>query len=58
MHRGFLARCQPVDGGHGLPTPPAHRKMRRDYERREVQAAQRPWRCQVPQARQSLQLSA
>ncbi|GAA4586743.1 hypothetical protein GCM10023177_14890 [Streptomyces violaceoruber] len=28
----MLARCQPLDGGHGTPTVPAQRKARREYE--------------------------
>lgn len=32
VHRQFLARCQPLDGGHGLPAIPAQRKARREYE--------------------------
>ncbi|WP_328904674.1 hypothetical protein OHR86_34060 (plasmid) [Streptomyces sp. NBC_00441] len=31
VHRGLLARCQPLDGGHGVP---AQRKARREYENR------------------------
>ncbi|MEV7020073.1 hypothetical protein [Streptomyces sp. NPDC093991] len=34
VHRGLLARCQPLDGGHGLPAVPAKRKARREYENR------------------------
>ncbi|MFE0448594.1 hypothetical protein [Streptomyces fungicidicus] len=34
VHRGLLARCQPLDGGQGLPTLPAQRKARREYENR------------------------
>ncbi|SCF60000.1 Site-specific DNA recombinase [Streptomyces sp. DconLS] len=34
VHRQFLARCQPLDGGHGLPAIPAQRKARREYENR------------------------
>ncbi|MFJ7275523.1 hypothetical protein [Kitasatospora sp. NPDC098663] len=34
VHRQFLARCQPLDGGHDLPTIPAQRKARREYENR------------------------
>ncbi|MBV7652602.1 recombinase family protein [Streptomyces albidoflavus] len=34
VHRGLLARCQPLDGGHGLPAIPAQRKARREYENR------------------------
>ncbi|MCA1222888.1 recombinase family protein [Streptomyces sp. 8L] len=34
VHRQFLARCQPPDGGHGLPAVPAQRKARREYENR------------------------
>ncbi|MFJ8546714.1 recombinase family protein [Streptomyces sp. NPDC093586] len=33
-HRQFLARCQPLDGGHGLRAIPAQRKARREYENR------------------------
>jgi hypothetical protein len=29
-----LARCQPLDGGHGVPAVPAQRKARREYENR------------------------
>ncbi|MEW2051249.1 recombinase family protein [Streptomyces sp. NPDC005476] len=32
VHLGFLARCQPLDGSHGIPAVPAQRKARRDYE--------------------------
>ena len=32
IHRQMLARCQPLDGGHGTPTVPAQRKARREYE--------------------------
>jgi transposase-like protein len=34
VHRQFLARCQPLDGGQGLPVLPAQRKARREYENR------------------------
>ncbi|MFE2053683.1 hypothetical protein ACFXAS_35115 [Streptomyces sp. NPDC059459] len=34
MHLGLLARCQPLDGGHGVPAVPAQRKARREYENR------------------------
>ncbi|MGW0390615.1 recombinase family protein [Streptomyces sp. NPDC003042] len=34
MHRGLLARCQPLDGGEGAPAFPAQRKARREYENR------------------------
>ncbi|MFF9870139.1 recombinase family protein [Streptomyces sp. NPDC013953] len=34
VHRQFLTRCQPLDGGHGLPAIPAQRKARREYENR------------------------
>ncbi|WP_236573200.1 hypothetical protein [Streptomyces sp. GS7] len=34
VHRGLLARCQPLDGGHGAPAVPAQRKARREYENR------------------------
>ncbi|MFG3229369.1 hypothetical protein ACGF07_31930 [Kitasatospora sp. NPDC048194] len=34
VHRQLLARCQPLDGGHGLPVVPAQRKARREYESR------------------------
>ncbi|MFI7352044.1 hypothetical protein ACIBSR_38045 [Streptomyces sp. NPDC049936] len=34
LHRRLLDRCQPLDGGHGLPTIPARRKARRAYENR------------------------
>lgn len=34
VHVGLLARCQPLDGGHGVPTAPAQRKARREYENR------------------------
>jgi hypothetical protein len=34
VHRQFLARRQPLDGGHGLPAIPAQRKARREYENR------------------------
>ncbi|MGW7103273.1 recombinase family protein [Streptomyces sp. NPDC054838] len=32
VHRQLLARCQPLDGGHGVPAVPAQRKARREYE--------------------------
>ncbi|WP_051886667.1 hypothetical protein [Streptomyces hygroscopicus] len=34
VHRGLLARCQPLDGGHGAPAVRAQRKSRREYENR------------------------
>ncbi|MEU1948855.1 hypothetical protein ACFW95_45950 [Streptomyces sp. NPDC059474] len=34
MHRGLLARCQPLDGTEGLPVVPAQRKARREYANR------------------------
>ncbi|MFI6661457.1 recombinase family protein [Streptomyces sp. NPDC050523] len=34
VHLGLLARCQPLDGDHGIPTVPAQRKARREYENR------------------------
>ncbi|MEW1605645.1 hypothetical protein [Streptomyces sp. NPDC093808] len=34
VHRGLLTRCQPLDGGQGLPAIPAQRKARREYENR------------------------
>ncbi|WP_275041985.1 hypothetical protein [Streptomyces natalensis] len=34
MHRGLLARCQPLDGAQGGPAVPAQRKARREYENR------------------------
>ncbi|MEV0070271.1 hypothetical protein [Amycolatopsis sp. NPDC050768] len=34
VHLGLLARCQPLDGGHGVPAVPAQRKARREYENR------------------------
>ncbi|WP_237530474.1 hypothetical protein [Streptomyces sp. SID3212] len=34
VHRQLLARCQPLDGGHGAPVVPAQRKARREYENR------------------------
>ncbi|WP_260470593.1 resolvase [Streptomyces sp. RP5T] len=34
VHHQFLARCQPLDGGQGLPAVPAQRKARREYENR------------------------
>jgi hypothetical protein len=34
VHRQFLARCRPLDGGQGLPAVPAQRKARREYENR------------------------
>ncbi|MBW8092875.1 recombinase family protein [Streptomyces hygroscopicus subsp. hygroscopicus] len=30
VHRGLLARCQPLGGGHGAPAVPAQRKARRE----------------------------
>ncbi|WP_331763950.1 resolvase [Streptomyces anthocyanicus] len=41
VHRQLLTRCQPLDGGHGLPAIPAQRKARRDYENRV--SALTPW---------------
>jgi hypothetical protein len=34
VHRQLLARCQPLDGGQGVPTVPAQRKAHRAYENR------------------------
>ncbi|WP_211896724.1 hypothetical protein [Saccharopolyspora erythraea] len=34
VHRQLLARCQPLDGGRGVPAVPAQRKARRGYEHR------------------------
>ncbi|MGC0239544.1 hypothetical protein [Arthrobacter sp. SD76] len=34
VHRQLLARCQPLDGGQGVPAIPAQRKARREYENR------------------------
>ncbi|MFE3854608.1 recombinase family protein, partial [Streptomyces griseorubiginosus] len=34
VHRRLLARCQPLDGGQGVPVIPAQRKARREYENR------------------------
>ncbi|MEU1663867.1 resolvase [Streptomyces sparsogenes] len=34
VHRGFLARCQPLDGGQGVQAVPAQRKARHEYENR------------------------
>ncbi|MGY0066901.1 hypothetical protein ACWZEH_08705 [Streptomyces sp. QTS137] len=34
VHRGLLARCQPLDGSHDLSAVPAQRKARREYENR------------------------
>ncbi|MET9700786.1 resolvase [Streptomyces sp. NPDC006529] len=34
VHRPLLDRCQPLDGGRGVPTVPAQRKARREYENR------------------------
>ncbi|MET8748258.1 hypothetical protein [Streptomyces sp. NPDC004728] len=34
VHRQFLARCQPLDGGQSTPTVPAQRKARLEYENR------------------------
>ncbi|MEV5928940.1 hypothetical protein ACPCSG_19445 [Streptomyces cellulosae] len=35
VHRGLLARCQPLDGVvQGVPAVPAQRKARREYENR------------------------
>ncbi|MEU5449952.1 MULTISPECIES: hypothetical protein [Streptomyces] len=34
VHRQLLARCQPLDGGQGVPAVPAQRKARREYENR------------------------
>ncbi|MGW1190861.1 hypothetical protein [Streptomyces sp. NPDC002559] len=40
VHRRFLARCQPLDGGPGVPVIPAHRKARREYENRVITLGQ------------------
>ncbi|MFD5393330.1 hypothetical protein ACFWJW_03630 [Streptomyces sp. NPDC127097] len=34
VHSRLLARCQPLDGGQGVPAVPAQRKARREYENR------------------------
>jgi hypothetical protein len=34
VHLPLLARCRPLDGGHGIPAVPAQRKARREYENR------------------------
>ncbi|MFI5689064.1 resolvase [Streptomyces sp. NPDC051636] len=34
VHLRLLARCQPLDGGHGVIAVPAQRKARREYENR------------------------
>ncbi|MCX5200615.1 recombinase family protein [Streptomyces sp. NBC_00237] len=34
VHRQLLSRCQPLDGGQGVPAVPAQRKARREYENR------------------------
>ncbi|MGY0067135.1 recombinase family protein [Streptomyces sp. QTS137] len=34
VHRQFLDRCRPLDGGDGVPAVPAQRKARREYENR------------------------
>ncbi|MER6958878.1 resolvase [Streptomyces sp. NPDC000618] len=34
VHHQLLARCQPLDGGQGVPAVPAQRKARREYENR------------------------
>ncbi|MFD3940801.1 hypothetical protein ACFWSF_38805 [Streptomyces sp. NPDC058611] len=34
VHHQLLARCQPLDGGQGIPAVPAQRKGRREYENR------------------------
>ncbi|MFJ8923561.1 hypothetical protein ACIREK_29320 [Streptomyces sp. NPDC102415] len=34
VHRQLLARCQPLDGGQGLPAVAAQGKARREYENR------------------------
>ncbi|WP_223244325.1 resolvase [Streptomyces sp. CBMA156] len=34
VHRQLLARCQPLDGGHGALVIPAQGKARREYESR------------------------
>ncbi|MDW4918758.1 recombinase family protein [Streptomyces californicus] len=34
VHRRLLALCQRLDGGQGVPTVPAQRKARREYENR------------------------
>lgn len=40
-HR-LRARCQPLDGGHGVPAVPAQRKARREYENRVSPLMPRP----------------
>ncbi|MFG2563278.1 recombinase family protein [Streptomyces sp. NPDC048496] len=42
VHRQLLARCQPLDGGQGLPAVPAQRKARREYENRVSALTPRP----------------
>ncbi|WP_240362062.1 hypothetical protein [Streptomyces sp. RLB1-9] len=34
VHRGLLARCEPLDGAGGVPVVPAQRRARREYENR------------------------
>ncbi|MEU2929500.1 hypothetical protein ABZ636_31265 [Streptomyces sp. NPDC007251] len=34
VHRQLLGRSQPLDGGQDVPTVPAQRKARREYENR------------------------
>jgi DNA invertase Pin-like site-specific DNA recombinase len=34
VHRGLLARCQPLEGSQGAPAVPAQRKALREYENR------------------------
>ncbi|MFD4749161.1 hypothetical protein ACFWOS_27280 [Streptomyces rubiginosohelvolus] len=40
VHHQLLARCQPLDGGQGLPAGTAQRKARREYENRVSTLAQ------------------
>ncbi|MGV9589863.1 hypothetical protein [Streptomyces tendae] len=34
VHRGLLARCQPLDGAQGVTAVPAQRKARRRHQNR------------------------
>ncbi|MCM2430072.1 hypothetical protein [Streptomyces sp. RKAG337] len=53
VHRQFLGRCQPLDGGQDVPAVPARRKARREYKNRVSTLApigpcsQRPVRVNV-----------
>lgn len=47
VHHQLLTRCQPLDGGQGVPAVPAQRKARREYENR-VTTLGAPFRPRSP----------